>query len=212
MKRKIWNEENIKAAFDRFEKEHGHLPTALEVDQTDYLPSSRHIQRDFGGLQKLRLRLGYKDSHFGKGVFRTEIANKTNKRGRNAEQELESLLRNRFGEVFVHTEKMFGIGKNRVDFYIYSPEGNFGVDVFYPDNFKTLQSNLNIKQKKYFDFSEQLYYVVANQEINQDYLEESIRFKKNPLSSNETLVSVCLFLKLIQNIKTYPDPLQSKKK
>lgn len=92
----------------------------------------------FGGLEKLRKLLGYENTHFGKGSFWSEIANRVNSRGRNAELVLEVALKSKFGEVFVHTEKIFDKSKNRVDFYVYSPSGNFDADVFCSDTIKNL--------------------------------------------------------------------------
>jgi hypothetical protein len=57
-----WNNENIKAGFDRFITENGRLPTAYEIDDCSYLPSARQIQRRFGGLSNL----------FGIDVFSTD--------------------------------------------------------------------------------------------------------------------------------------------
>ncbi|MDD4819113.1 MAG: hypothetical protein PHH27_02975, partial [Candidatus Colwellbacteria bacterium] len=115
--------EEIKEGFERFKVINGRLPIAPEIDKIDYLPSSRQIQRRFGGLENLRKTLGYTDTNFGKGLFRSEITNRVNKRGRESEKTLEKILKDKFGEVFVHTEKIFDDSKNRVDFYIYCPDG-----------------------------------------------------------------------------------------
>ena len=68
-----WTLEKIREGFERFRVEHGRLPIAPEIDKLDYLPSSRQIQRKFGGLEKLRADLGYEDTHFGRGTYRSEI-------------------------------------------------------------------------------------------------------------------------------------------
>ena len=146
-----WTIEKVKEGFNRFYTEHGRLPTSPEIDKIDYLPSSRQIQRKFGGLENLRAQLGYADTHFGKGKYRSAIATRVNSRGRIAEIELENVLRKKFGEVFVHTEKIFDDSKNRVDFFIYSPDGNFGIDIFYTDTMLDLQKNINIKIDKYLN-------------------------------------------------------------
>ena len=104
--RSIWSIQKIKEGFEKFERDNGRLPTAPEIDKLDYLPSSRQIQRKFGGLEKLRQVLGYKDTNFGRGAFRSEIANRVNRRGRDVEIQLEKILSNKFNEVFVHTEKI----------------------------------------------------------------------------------------------------------
>ena len=49
---------NRKEGFERFVQENGRLPSAVEIDAIDYLPSSRLIQRKFGGLERLRGALG----------------------------------------------------------------------------------------------------------------------------------------------------------
>lgn len=172
-----WTEAKIKIGFERFCSEYGRLPTAIEVDQTPFLPSSRWIQIKYGGLEKLRTALGFEDVHFGKGIFRSRIAHRVGARGRLAELDLEKQLRIIFGEVFVHTERIFGPRKHRLDFYVYSPDGNFGVDVFFPENMHTLQSAVNIKLNKYSDFKEDLFLVVMNDAIAQIELNAYVQSK-----------------------------------
>ncbi|OHA45886.1 MAG: hypothetical protein A3A80_04405 [Candidatus Terrybacteria bacterium RIFCSPLOWO2_01_FULL_44_24] len=48
---KYWDLEKIKQGFDLFYKENGRYPTTFDVDDYKYLPSSRQIQRNFGGLK-----------------------------------------------------------------------------------------------------------------------------------------------------------------
>jgi len=100
----FWTSNKIKDGFERFIKENGRLPLAPEIDLLDYLPSSRQIQKKFGGLEKLRHQLGYKDTHFGKGAYRSAIATRVNHRGRNEELSLEKVLREIFGEVCPYRE------------------------------------------------------------------------------------------------------------
>ena len=66
-----WTAEKIKEGFDRFIKEKGRLPKSAEIDELNYLPNRKFIERNFGGLEKLRGELGYRDTHFGKGKFRS---------------------------------------------------------------------------------------------------------------------------------------------
>jgi len=205
--REIWTIEKIKEGFERFKNEHGRLPRAPEIDQLDYLPSSRNIQKRFGGLAKLRSQLGYEHNHFGRGIFRSEIANRVNKRGRDVELALEKILRNKFGEVFVHTEKFFESSKNRVDFYVYSPDGNFGIDVFYTDTMKYLKSNINIKMGKYRNFPVELFLVVANETLNQDDIDCFANAKLNPLPKTTKIVTLETLFALFKRKKSYPDPL-----
>jgi len=206
--RSPWTPERIKEGFEQFRIEHGRLPTAPEIDELSYLPSSRLIQLKFGGLEKLRTLLGYEHSHFGKGDFRSIIANRVGKRGRKVELALQSILVDRFGEVFVHTEKIFDPSKNRVDFYVYAPEGNFGIDVFYPSTFRSMQVNIVIKAPKYQHFREPLYFVVANKNLGQSELNAYAKSKIRPLAENISLVTIdTLFLRL-EGKKAYPNPLK----
>ena len=208
MKASQWTTEKIKSGFERFNSEFGRLPSATEVDQTPYLPSARWIQIKYGGLEKLRTALGFTDSHFGKGVFRSQIAYRVNRRGRATELELEEKLKNIFGEVFVHTERMFGARKFRVDFYVYSPDGNFGIDIFYPDNMRTLQSSVNIKNNKYLSFQEDLFLVVANETIFQVEIDAYVLSKTRVLPENIKLVSLETLYSIIRSKNSYPNPLK----
>jgi hypothetical protein len=207
MKKAFWTIEKIKEGFERFRNEHGRLPLAPEIDQLIYLPSSRNIQKRFGGLAKLRSQLGYEHSHFGRGIFRSKIATRVNSRGRNVELTLEKILRDKFGEVFVHTEKIFDASKNRVDFYVYSPDGNFGIDVFYTETMRYLQSNINIKMNKYHKFPLRLFLVVANETFKQKDLEQYAKSKIKPLSPTTKIVTMKTFLDVIKSKKVYPNPL-----
>jgi hypothetical protein len=203
----FWTIEKIKEGFERFKNQNGRLPMSPEIDQLDYLPSSRQIQRKFGGLEKLRALLGYKNTHFGKGNFRSEIATRTNIRGRDAELALEKTLRAMFGEVFVHTERIFDDSKNRVDFYVYSPDGNFGIDIFYTETMKDLQTNINIKIDKYHNFPHQLFLVVANQDFKQEDLKAYMDVKVKPLPNNTNVTNLETLFKLLQDKRSYPNPL-----
>ncbi len=202
-----WTKEKIKEGFDRFILHTKRLPKATEIDTIEYLPSSRYIQIRFGGLEQLRKELGYTDTHFGKGLHRSVIAKTVNHRGRTSEIDLERLLREKFGEVFVHAERVFGDGKLRVDFYVYTPEGNFAIDVFYPNTMKTLQSNVNIKQIKYKEFKEFLYLVVANEELSQELLNDFTETKKLQLPPNISLVTIAKLRAQIMSMQIYPNPL-----
>src|SRR3989344_6458555 len=205
----FWTIEKIKEGFERFKTEHGRLPIAPEIDKLDYLPSSRQIQRRFGGLEKLRGLLGYEDTHFGKGAFRSKIATHTNIRGRDTELALEKILREKFGEVFVHTERIFDDSKNRVDFFVYSPDGNFGIDVFYTETMRDLQKNINLKIDKYQKFPIRLYLVVANPLFTQEELDKYTQDKRKSLPKNTFILTLEHLLSEIKNKKVYSNPLTS---
>jgi hypothetical protein len=198
--------EYIKQGFERFLFEYKRLPTSPEIDKLDYLPSSRQIQRKFGGLEKLREQLGYKDTHFGKGSFRSEIGTRSNVRGRDTEIALEKILREKFGEVFVHTERIFDDSKNRVDFYIYSPDGIIGIDIFYTNTMRDLQKNVNIKIDKYLKFPHKLFFVVGNDSFLQKDLDEYTVSKRKVLPIDIQIVNLKRLYYVIETMKSYPRP------
>jgi len=207
MKTSIWTVNKIQEGFERFIKENGRLPKSLEVDEVDYLPTRKLIERNFGGLEKLRRELGYSDTHFGKGKFRSEIAYRANISGREIELDLEKLLKNKFGEVFVHTEKIFDNTKNRVDFYIYSPSGNFGIDVFGTNTISSLQSNINLKLNKYSGFKEKLFFVVVGDSFSQADLDVYVVKKKKVLSQNAKIITIEGLKEILGYMEAYSNPL-----
>ncbi len=189
MRRPVWTKTKLRAGFQAFKKLHGHFPVAEEIDDFPLLPSARLIQKRFGGLPTLRASLGLTATHFGKGPMRSRIATEVNQRGRAEERQLENWLVTHFGERNVHPEKLFGHGKSRVDFYICHEETTFGIDIFYPNTLRTLESSLNIKQKKYQHFSQPLYIAIANPLFTQTMLDAYVSRKKNPLPSHITLLT-----------------------
>jgi hypothetical protein len=198
-----WPLEQIKDGFDRFIKEHGRLPTAYEVDDTPYLPSSRQIQRRFGGLNKLRQELGYGDIHFGKGEHRGDRSRSTGLRGSAAEDELEKLLVARFGELFVQSEKRFGNNRNRIDFVIYAKDALIGIDVFATDEKRTIVKNVAIKIPKYKSFPADvpLYFVVWSEQISDVEIESAVaNMSSMALLPNLMVTGVA---DLMKNLSTY---------
>jgi len=168
-----WSIAKIKVGFDRFIAENGRLPTAPEVDSADYLPSSRQIQRLYGGLKPLREQLGYEVTDFGSGENRKSVAKVIGLRGVEAEIELEQTLINYFGEPYVHTQKRYGTGKNRIDFLVYTATAIFGIDVFTTETRRDLQKNVAIKVRKYLDYptSLPLYFVVVSTMLSSEEIE-----------------------------------------
>lgn len=205
--RPVWTIEKIREGFEFFRKEFGRLPLAPEIDELPYLPSSRYIQLRLGGLSKLRKELGYEDNHFGRGKHRSSIANRINSRGRNTELSLEKILVKKFGKVFVHTEKIFDASKNRVDFYVFSPDGNFGIDVFSTERMQYFQSIINIKMEKYRNFPLELFLVVANEKFNQEDLDRYREAKTKRLPKNMRLATLNTLLGFLDSKSSYPNLL-----
>lgn len=209
MNNEVWTKEGLKIAFDRYIAENGRLPTAPEVDKTDYLPSSRQIQRKFGGLKKLRAILGYEDVDFGSGSHRSELASRGNMKASEAEHELLFQLAQIFGEPFVHSEKYYGTGRNRADFIVYTKDVIFGIDVFTTETKHDLQKNVAIKIDKYLDFpdTQPLYFVVVSKSLNDNEVSEAVAnmTKTAKLPKLKVLTPGGLFEDVSQ-YKRYEDP------
>ncbi len=154
----IWTKENILAGLQKFYEEKGRYPVSYEVDEYEYLPSSKQIQRRFGGLIKLRNELGFEISNFSSGLARSTQATKIGVRGSLAEREVESILINHLGDYFVHVEKPLykyfkknlDISKKyklRADFFIYAVDYKACIDVFFQEMLKLCKELLTLRRK-----------------------------------------------------------------
>jgi len=185
MNKENWDLEKIKIGLQKYFKQYGHYPTADEMDHSNYLPSSRQIQRKFGGLVNLRKKIGLTISDYTKGTSRTNKLYKINPRGYEQEKNLELHLIKNFGEYFVHVEKKIpNLSNLRLDFFIYTREANIAVDVFYPETINLLKRIINIKRNKYQKYSGAFYFVCANRDISQVLIDKYIKNKTNILPSN----------------------------
>ena len=191
-----WTLEQVKIGLENFKKEFGHYPTSLEIDSYKYLPSSRSIQRSFGGLLNTRREIGLTGDllDFRSGEHSSNRAYKIGKRSIQTENEIYQYLKNMFGIEFVHREFMFNDdGRTRTDFFVYCKNDNFSVDVFYPANIRNLIGCLNSKMRTYRN-KEMLQYPVIFLQMNEGILKEQINLvlarKKNKLSENQQVMTV----------------------
>jgi hypothetical protein len=132
------------------------------------------------------------------------MATRANKRGRDTETVIKLILQNKFGKMFVHREAPFSISsKQRLDFYIYAPSGNFGVDVFYPQDIYSMASHINVKQRSYKGYNEKLYFVMANETITQKDINRVAINKINQLPNNFSLITIEILKVYINNMTKY---------
>ena len=171
-----WLLDDLRDGLEKFYIEHKRYPTALEIDNYSYLPSSRQIQRRFGGLVELRQKLGLQGPvDFTKGEYSSTRARTINKRGNEYEKQVYDYLVKQFGLEFVHREYLFtDDGRSRTDFFIYDASGNFSVDVFYPKDIHSLVGCLNSKASKYLD-SNMLQYQVIFLQMNSNIADSRIK-------------------------------------
>ncbi|MBI2674557.1 MAG: hypothetical protein HYX22_02370 [Candidatus Yanofskybacteria bacterium] len=179
-----WTLEKIKYGLDQFYKTNNRYPSALEVDEYPLLPSSRQIQRKYGGLTELRKSLGFSDEDldYTKGKIRSDVAKIIGERGKSFEKEIYPLLVNKFGEVFVHQQKPFNNYKSRADFFIYAKDYKFGIDVFYPKDLHSFICCVNIKEKTYMNPDFEMIFLSTNPDINQSLINKFIYRRKKKTS------------------------------
>ena len=170
----VWTIESIKDGFEKFREINGRYPTAFEIDDFALLPSSRQIQRRFGGVPNLRKKLGLSIENYTTGDIRSSTACRIGKVGKNCENIIFKLLRDKFDEKFVHIERPVNFDrKNRLDFYVFAKPNNFCVDVFNTDGgIRTFIGNMNTKERKYrnstVNLNENLYFVYFGDKIDKD--------------------------------------------
>lgn len=209
-----WTKENILDGLKKFYKENGRYPVSFEIDTYEYLPSSKQIQRRFGGLIKLRMDLGLKIVNFGGGTYRSSQATEIGIRGGLTEREIENFLVEQLGEYFVHVEKPLYKFlnsrldskyrfKQRADFFIYTKNKPICIDVFFARDIKTLQRIVNIKEKKYSGLSVEV--ILLNWNNKTDITDESLiklqNNKKNKLENNILLMNKDTFVEYIKKLE-----------
>lgn len=200
-KQKGWTFEDLKKGFEQFYKINKRYPTAQEIDEFEFLPSSRSIQRRFGGLVELRKSLELRGSDdFRTGTYSSRRAKKIAGRARRLEKEIYDYLTSIFGVESVQREYFFTDDKRtRTDFFIYSKNGNFAVDVLYPDNKRNLIGCLNSKMRTYSSETMLQYPIIflqMNDNILQDEIQCILDKKKNKLLKYQNLMNLEEFKKL----------------
>lgn len=193
-----WTLEKIKEGFEKFYKAEERYPTSVEIDNYHFLPSSRQIQRRFGGLPTIRKELGLKGpTDFTKGEYSSERSRTIGKRAHKVELEVYTYLANIFGKPFVHKEHFFSDDKRaRSDFYIYCKDDNFSVDTFYPSDRKNLIGCLNSKLRTYGNSNKNvgqlespIIFLMMNKDIREEIIEEILEKKVNKLNSMESVMT-----------------------
>ena len=190
-----WTYEQIEAGMRHFYAKNGHHPTAHEIDDYPYLPSSRSIERAFGGLVALRKRMGLTEDELDlrAGSHSTRRAYSINERAHKVEATVYEHLVKLFGRELVHREYFFPDDRRtRADFFVYDAHGGFCVDVFYPKDLRNLTGCVNSKRVKYCDAVMLQYPVILlqmNKAVEQPELDRMVSKKKKPLPKNTSLMT-----------------------
>lgn len=188
-----WTLDELRKGLEDYYEKYGCYPSATEIDSFPHLPSSRSIQRRFGGVIEVRktLRLNTQ-TDLRTGEHSSKRAHTINDRAHKIESDVYLFLKNKFGEEFVHREYFFSDDKRtRADFFIYDKTRGFCVDVFYPKDRKNLTGCLNSKLKKYTTQLMRQYPVIflqMNRELSDSVLSDLVKNKKNDLGVGQSLM------------------------
>lgn len=209
-----WTIENIREGINRFKAEKGHMPTAFDFDRTPYLPSARQIQRKHGGLESLRAQLGYDELNYTKGELRRVRSLAGHTTGLSAEDALEVLLIQHFGEPYVHTQKRYYRDhKNRYDFFVYFREGYMGIDIFTTSRMEYIGPNIRHKLEKYANVPKHtsIYFVVASEKLTpSDVVKGTATARRLLESPNIKVVHLTDFMNIISTIPALELPPEIK--
>lgn len=183
-----WKMEEIRAGLEYFKELNGRYPSAREIDLFEYLPTARSIQRSLGGLESVRLQLGFDLSltNLTKGTIRSEKAKKTYSNAVSFEESFYKYLIQQVPEVQVHEHKILRPGHICCDFFVYtSDKRGFAVDIFYAQDIFTLARTINIKFHRYKVLKCPVYFViVGNNELDQNEIDLLMKNRKLTFPEN----------------------------
>ena len=194
--------QQIKNEWEAFRNLHGRIPTAQEIGRA----LSRKIQRNYGGIQKLRKELGFSIINYSSGKERSAMAHFCNERSMNDENLLLNKLQEKFGQrphVIPWESYTDRESRNASDCGVYHKYGHFFVDVFFAKDTISLTGCINHKMKKLegYNNTDPIYLICSNPEISQDIIDTMISAKKNPLPEQVQVVTMENFLKILENYK-----------
>lgn len=158
---------------NEFIRINGHEPTAIDFDTNKDLPSSRTIQRSYGGLPKFRELLGLKIKDFTKGEHRSKKAKQSMDDCYKDETKLFLNLLKKYGEEKVSSPaRVFLNNGVTADFRLITKEATYLIDVFKPNTIHSFRSCIHIKNKKYLVNEQSFYndpikflYVCVNEDV-----------------------------------------------
>ncbi len=188
---KPWSEDDLRKGFQKYFKLYNHYPTSHEIDTFEFLPSSKSIQRKFGGLIQLRKKLGL-EADYRKGKHSTNRALLINKRASKLKKEVLEYLLSIFSSESLNQNYPFTDDRRtRTDFYIYSKKANFSIDIFYPKDRKNFIGCLNSKMKTYKNttINHLIIFLQMNDIISKEEIALLLLNKKNKLHKNQIVLT-----------------------
>jgi hypothetical protein len=182
-----WTKDEVLLGLNRFFKLYNRYPTAGEIDAFEHLPTSRTIQRQFGGLVALRKELiptSY--ANYTKGVYRSSIARDRYRMAERYEEEFYNFLCKHFDPIAIHEHKIMRPGNITSDYFIYfGPNKGVVLDLFYAQDLHSVSGVLSVKLRRYNGLPyPTIFVLVGNNEIDIDRLRRLVSNKKNALPPN----------------------------
>lgn len=186
--------ESFRPLFEKFFQEHGHYPSGSEINASSDFPSVRFFDRNHGGLTGVRNALGLPVIDNRKSDERREVAQVCYERAYQDNDKIYVYLRSIFGDTYTHSRDFIpGTKRSVCDFYVFSPKGNFFVEVLSPSSKPSFQNCLNLKLKKYptqSESSEPVIFLQMNTELSSTLVASLVANKKNKLPDNFKVMCV----------------------
>ncbi len=187
-----WTETQIKTGFLKFYSMNQRFPTAHEIDTFEFLPSSRSLQRSYGGLVNIRTRLFPEEiANFTSGEYRQKIASDTFKRSQAYEEAFHKKLCTYLEEISVHEHKIVRPGNVTSDFFIYlKPDAGICVDLFYAKDIFSVAGVINIKIKRYKKLECPVLFVLLHDgSLDQTKITQLVANRTNPVPAHIRIVT-----------------------
>lgn len=200
MKQKRYTKQEITRLIKDFHSVNNRYPTANDFDG-EQLPAVRTIQREFGGLIKMREELGFPITSYGRGEERSKMVTKINETSYYAEHEVHRFLLSQFKIVryqpsFEEFQIDGTITNRRADFMVSHQGKNIIIDVFNPKDLHSLQGCLNQKTKNYTPITNpknHVFFVCTTPHITQEEVDNINARRKTKLQKNQKVMHFNVF-------------------
>jgi hypothetical protein len=199
-------------AFNKFKNENGRFPTVIDMNKSQYLPTSKTIQRKFGSIAVLREMIGLEGLNLDmrNGEQRVSLITQQYNQGFKVSDILyEEALKYYKEEQLPRYQPYLDKKKNisRSDFGVYDGDRHFYVDSFVPGHIESFLNSIIAKGKKFrkYGVEEEIYLVIGNMEMNEAWFErkemEAYRARDviKKLPKNIKVITFEKYLQLVAN-------------
>ena len=193
----LWTKEQIRLGFLEFVKEFGRYPTAVDIDRYEYLPSSRSLQRTYGGLVAVRQEFfpGEIDN-FTRGEYRSKVASNTFKRAQVDEARFYDKLCTYLEPISVHEHKVIRPGGVTCDFFLYENDTDgVCIDIFYASDISSFAGVVNYKVRHYSKLNCRVVLVIVNAALTESVVKALVDNKKNEVPEHISIYTESYFWK-----------------